>query len=485
MTLSNALSNALSGLTAASRGTEVVSNNLANALTPGFARRQLELSPRNHIAGGGGVQVDGVTRFVRNGLLAQSRLAGAEASFRSTLSDHARAMEKVVGIPGEAGALTSQLADLDGALVAATARPDSEPVLQGVLDAAKGLVRSLSDASAEVQRARSTADGAIASDVRTLNEGLARVAQYNRQITAQAAAGADTGALQDQRQSLIDALSQIVPLQEYPRAGGSVALFTAAGGVLLDGSTPVRIEFAAVGPVAPQMSVENGLLATLSIDGVPMKQGQAGLYGGGRLAANFQIRDREAPALQAQLDALALDLHDRLADPSVDPTITAAGLGLLTDGGAPATVVNARGLAGRLQINEAADPESGGAVWRLRDGMGASVQGAVGDSGLLTRMRAALSAQRSAAADSAAPVRSAAVHVADLSTATASDRLQAEAAETGAAAQSTAYSLALKADGVDSDHEMQSLLELQRAYASNAKVFKAVDDMLQTILSLT
>ena len=55
MSLSNALSNAVSGIVAASRGTEVVASNLANAMTPGFARREVQLSARPWIGGGGGV----------------------------------------------------------------------------------------------------------------------------------------------------------------------------------------------------------------------------------------------------------------------------------------------------------------------------------------------------------------------------------------------------------------------------------------------
>ncbi|MFD2438939.1 flagellar basal body protein [Paracoccus kondratievae] len=47
MSISSAISNAVSGLTAASRGTEVVSANIANALTPGYARRELNLSTRS------------------------------------------------------------------------------------------------------------------------------------------------------------------------------------------------------------------------------------------------------------------------------------------------------------------------------------------------------------------------------------------------------------------------------------------------------
>ena len=39
MSIGIALSNALSGLTASTKRAEVISDNVANALTPGYARR--------------------------------------------------------------------------------------------------------------------------------------------------------------------------------------------------------------------------------------------------------------------------------------------------------------------------------------------------------------------------------------------------------------------------------------------------------------
>ena len=41
MSIARALSNAMSGLTATARGTETVAANMANAMTPGYARREL------------------------------------------------------------------------------------------------------------------------------------------------------------------------------------------------------------------------------------------------------------------------------------------------------------------------------------------------------------------------------------------------------------------------------------------------------------
>ncbi|MEZ5910819.1 MAG: flagellar basal body rod C-terminal domain-containing protein [Paracoccaceae bacterium] len=38
--------------------------------------------------------------------------------------------------------------------------------------------------------------------------------------------------------------------------------------------------------------------------------------------------------------------------------------------------------------------------------------------------------------------------------------------------------------GVDTDAEMQNLLLVEQAYAANAKVVQAVDDMIQTLLGI-
>ena len=79
MSISSALSNALSGLTASARAAEVVSNNVSNALTEGYARRELGLSTRSLGGEGAGVKVDGVERVQNRTILADRRLADAAA----------------------------------------------------------------------------------------------------------------------------------------------------------------------------------------------------------------------------------------------------------------------------------------------------------------------------------------------------------------------------------------------------------------------
>ncbi|MBC7179989.1 MAG: flagellar hook-associated protein FlgK, partial [Roseovarius sp.] len=72
MTLGSALSSALSGLAANTRAVDVLSGNLANALTEGFAPREITLAATRDSRG---VQVTGVSRQVDLGLLSDRRLA--------------------------------------------------------------------------------------------------------------------------------------------------------------------------------------------------------------------------------------------------------------------------------------------------------------------------------------------------------------------------------------------------------------------------
>lgn len=486
MSLSNALTNAVSGLVAASRGTEVVASNLANATTPGYARRELQMASRPLISGGGGVHVDGAVRIVRSSVLAQNRLASAGTARAETLASFHKSVADAIGVPGEAGALATLLSQFDSALVTAASRPESEAGLSQAVTAARDLARAYNALGAHIQEARSAADLAIKADVEALNSGLARVAELNRQITVQMSGGQDSNGLQDERQRIVDGLSQIVPIRELPREGGRVALFTAEGGVLLDGFTPARFDFASSGLMTPEMSVGEPGVGLLSLNGQAIPPEQMGRFTGGRLAANFHIRDVDGPSAQAGLDAAAADLHDRFADGAVDPTLGAASPGIFTDAGARASTPATPGLAQRLAINAAVDPAAGGAAWRLRDGIAATATGPVGSSDLLVRMRDALGAMRTSSSTVIGTVpRSATTLAAELSSRAASSRLAAERDVTTATAQSTSYDTLLRQDGVDSDREMETLLALERAYASNAKVLQAVDDMIQTMLRLT
>lgn len=485
MSIARALSNAVSGLTATARNTETVAANIANVSTPGYARREVALSAQNLGGNSGGVRVDGISRIINATLLSEARLASSASADASGRLEFLSRMGELVGLPGDAKSLGSALTDFQVALQSAASRPDDDLRLSAITDAAQRLAKRLNSASVGVQEARGSADQAIASDVASLNSNLERVAALNRRITIIESEGADPSSLVDERQAVIDRIARIVPVQEIARDGGKVALFSTEGAVLLDGSLPARFEFASVGKMTPDLSVGTPPVMRLVQNGQELTSGQMRLFAGGSLSANFAIRDELGPQLQRELDALAFDLHARLADPTADPSLTMTDAGLFTDAGSRATDANIDGLALRLAVNTSVLPGSGGELWRLRSGLGAAAPGPVGDSSLLLAMAGALDEARPGQLGSGFEGNgSLSGRFASIEARVAARRVSAEAETAISNSRTETISSRLMADGVDSDAEMQRLLQYEQAYAANARVIQALDEMMQSILRL-
>ena len=485
MSITGTLSSALSGLTTAARAAEVVSSNIANAMTEGYGRRELQTVSRSIGSTGQGVQVTGISRQSDPILLGDRRMAAAGSAARDSAASFLKRLEGVLGTPDTATSLGGRIAAFDTALIEASSRPESEARLSRVAETAKALAGHLAAASNDIQTARGQADDRIETEVAHLNTALSRIADLNGQIRTNFGIGRDASALVDQRQQVIDSIAGIIPLREVPRGNGQIALFTTGGAVLLDGAA-AELGFAPVGVIIPGMTQTSGALSGLTINGRSVSTSADGsLISGGSLAGNFALRDDLAPQAQSRLDAVARDLIDRFADPAVDITRAPGSAGLFTDAGAAFVPANETGLAQRLRINAAADPAQGGALWRLRDGLGALTPGPAGDARLLKDLQSALTDPRSPASGGfMAGSRSHATLAADMVSGVAQARLNAEGEASFASAKlDTLREMELQA-GVDTDHEMQSLLLIEQAYAANAKVMSTVDDMIQTLLGI-
>lgn len=483
MSIAGALSNALSGLTVSSRSAEMVSNNIANALNENYARREAVMGPRSLGGTGQGVSVTGVQRTVDLVLLSDRRVAQAGTGDRQTRAQFLAKLETAIGIPGAEGSLTARVAAFETALIEASSRPESEGRLASVADSARALARQLGAAATSVQTARADADHKIGADVAQVNAAMARVAEMNVEIREHLSSGRDPSSMMDQRQQLIDQIAAVVPLREVQRDHGQIALFTTGGAVLVDGRA-AQFGFTTAGVVEADMTIASGGLSGLTLNGLAIATaGPYSTISGGTLAANFAVRDELAPAAQAKLDAVARDLVERFG--ALDTTLAPGAPGLFTDAGAAFLPADEVGLAQRLSMNAAADPQQGGALWRLRDGLGAAVPGPTGNSALLSALQAALTASRQPVSGDFLPgLRSFAGLNADLLSGVGTARLSADTEASFAAARSEGLRVQELQGGVDTDREMQDLLQIEKAYAANAKVIQTVDEMLDLLLGL-
>ena len=484
MGLSATLSNALSGLTAASRAAEIVSANVSNAQTEGYGRRELMLTSATLGGSGGGVAVSGVVRSIDQHTIGERRLADAALGQSGAGVAFFDRLEMLVGLPDDPASLAAKTTQLQAVLLEAASRPDSDTRLDAILAAATGLSDHLNSASDQVQNLRMDADREIGQQVKTLNESLVRIADLNYEIRLQIGGGNDASGLMDQRQQLIDRVATIVPLNEVPRDNGQIALYTPGGAILLDGK-PAEISFTTVGVIVPQMTQASGALSGLLINGQSISTTDNGPLSGGSLIELFAVRDDYATTAQSQLDAVARDLVERFADPLVDPTLALGSPGLFTDAGGVLNVANEVGLSGRLKINALVDPAAGGEIRLLRDGLGASVPGPVGNASIIQAMNDALEAPKIPASGGFSGAARSAVGLAGDFISHVNGKLRgAEANQSFASAKHDALKTIELRSGVDTDQEMQQLLLIERAYSANARVISTVDDMIQTLLGI-
>lgn len=485
MSISASLANALTGLTAASRAAQLVSSNVANAMTEGYARRELDLSAQVTAGAGAGVQIDGIRRIVDETILRDRRLSDAALGLAKADSDFFERALDLLGKPGDAASLGTRMSGFETVLIEAASRPDSEPRLAAVLDAAQSIVRGLNEISDGVQRLREDADAAIGAEVSRLNTVLQQISDVNNLIQRNKASGRDYPALLDQRQALVDDISSIIPVRQVSRENDTIALYSMTGALLLD-VEPAQIGFFSTVPIMADMTLASGALSGLTINGDPVGiAGESAPIAGGSLAGLFSVRDERALEFQAGLDGLAAELISRFEDPMLDTTLAVGDPGLFTDSGGALDPADTVGLAGRIAVNAAVNPAEGGALWRLRDGIGATIEGPPGDATLLNALSERL---RSTTVPSYGPFGGGARDLVSLTADLTSGIGQSLVASGRQLSFEQARYEALRnaeiANGVDTDQEMQKLLLIEQAYAANAKVIQTVDRLIQSLLEI-
>jgi flagellar hook-associated protein 1 FlgK len=471
----------MTGLTANARLSQVTSENLANALTPGYSSQKLNLSTSQYAAG---VRIGDVERNVNPALQSTTRKAEAEYAKIGVYSDFYSRMSNFVGTVDDNMSISTQISNFDAALVEATSRPDSTERLHDLSVKADLIVQSITDAADGLNNQRLAAESSIDLQVDQLNSQLKELEKLNARIVVAQAAGGSTTAMEDQRDLLIDTVNQAIPVNVVQRDQGRVALFTVGGVALLDGRAS-ELSFDAKRTIEPQMTQDNGLLSGLEINGLAMDTSINGPLRGGTLIAAFDIRDNVAVEAQNDLDAVARDLVERFQDPALDATIGLTDAGIFTDSGGAFDPADTVGLAARLELNDLVAMDGQAETWRLRDGLYAAAEGDPGDASQLIAYSEAISENRTVSTTKLGTISS------DLNTLSASlmsrfarDSDSANNSLSFAATSYTELAQAELALGVDSDAELQNMMLIENAYAANARMLSTIDDMMESLLRI-
>lgn len=505
MSLSTSLNNALSGLVASSRAADVVSSNVANAMTEGYGVRGLDLGALTSGRDGSGVRVLGVVRDSDPVLTGQRRSADAAMARSGEQAAFLRRLEGIIGLADDPSSLSARLAEFEARLVDAANGPQDEVRLGAAVEAAEGLAQGLRDASVGVQTERERADSAIGATVSKINQSLAGIVDINRKILSTQDGSGDLAALLDAQAKLVDQLSPLVSVETRRDANGALQVFSSGGEVLVDRRAAV-LEFQSTPVIEPTMIHGDSILSGITIKGrdIPFDVARPQL-GGGELEALFSIRDAWGPDAQAQLDGIARNLVERFEMSTFDTTRTPftppafpTDAGLFTDNGGPigaaidADPLAEQGLASRVSVNDQVRPSAAnGDVRRLRDGLYFDYTSplphpATGDPTNLSAQIDLLSDARTVTSGgfSSSP-RSMARLLSDHVAMTAQARQGADLAEANRVSVHGALRQQELTRGVDTDAEMQNLLRIEQIYAANARVVQAAEAMLDELMRMT
>lgn len=289
--------NGLSGALAAQTALNTNSQNIANAMTPGYVRQGVLLSTQSQGRGAnaaGGVTVSALLRFSDGYKSLQMWSSAASLGQYSAAQPYLTQLEQVMS--DDASNINQGFDAFFAALNAASTQPDSGPLRDQVITAADGLarrfdsMRSLLDNQSLAMR---TQRGAALNQI---NGYTADIAHLNREVAAARAAGLNDSALLDARDRKVDALASLVGLQTVAQPDGTVSVSLRGGQPLVVGADAGQLSDGAPGSL--NLSFGAGSFSVLN----------RGL--GGQLGGLQDYEDQTLGTLKTSLDELAKGFAD-------------------------------------------------------------------------------------------------------------------------------------------------------------------------------
>ena len=433
-----------SGLRAYSRALGVVGDNIANAQTPGYARRAARIEEgavapesiryRNMLNPSGSLAT-GVTRAVDQWRMADANASASDAGQSSAklswLSIGETALDN--GPSGVGASITAIFNTADRL----TADPDSATLRRQFIDNVDSAATAFRTTAARLESTASDIGSDISATVSQINTDAQALQKVNRDLLAAKPASVEQAALLDERDRLVGSISANIAIEATYDARGVTTLTVSGsnGQTLVEGANVAAISVTFDSAGLPSFSGASG--AGLSpVSGRLAGLAQASSQILGQRSALDTLANNFAANLNARHQA-GFDSNGNPGRPLLDPTGGAAGM--------VALVLTSSDIA-------AADANSG-------NGNMLAFAALRGPSGAENGWAQIVNVQAQA---------------------TANARAQGAAAETR---RDIAFDARDAISAVDLDREAADLLRFQQAYEGAARVIQVARETMQSILN--
>jgi flagellar hook-associated protein 1 FlgK len=248
------MNTALSGLELFEAGIGVVSNNLVNESTSGYAVESIDPST----AAGGGVQAAQITRAANMFAAAQLRNANSANAAASGFATQLTGISNALTNNGNVQSAMNQFFDDVSTLAA---NPNSAAQRQTVLADAQNVAGAFQSAAGSLNGAVAGVSQSLQQSVASANHLLAQLAGINMSLQQ----SPNDPSLLDQQQAALNSLSSLLGVNVLAQPDGGV-LVAAGGTVLLDQSGAQTLNIAAGA---------NGAAASVTAGNAPVTLGES------------------------------------------------------------------------------------------------------------------------------------------------------------------------------------------------------------------
>ena len=298
-TINSALGLVTNALDADQNALNITSNNVSNASNASYTREVPNWSENqptyiNGLELGQGVTVTGGIsqrdRVLEQRLQQQTQLSAASTSLSSALTSIQGSFTPA-GSSSAAGDIGTDITGFFDSYTQLESSPGSNTLRQAVLSAGSSLASDISGAAKSLGVQQSALNQSATTIVTQVNGLLASVAQINQQIQS-ASPNRDAGVLEDQRQSQLTQLSQLIGFNQVTTENNGLSLTTASGQLLVSEGSSYQITSGTVN------GVTHFFVGTTDITA-------AAAAGGGQLGGILTARDQTIPGVLGSLDQLA------------------------------------------------------------------------------------------------------------------------------------------------------------------------------------
>ena len=244
--MSDIFSTSVSGLLAFQRALTVTSNNISNVATPGYSKENANFTERPgqaYSSGyiGSGTAIDSVTRSYDELLAGQVRSSQSSFSGFDTYATQAAQIDNMLSDPKTG--LTVSLQNFINAYQTVANSPSTTAQRQALLSQANGISQQMQNYNTQLQTYAGGIEQGIGSAITQINTLTDGIAKLNQQIASGlASTGQTPNQLMDQRDQMLDQLSQYISVNTATQADGSMNVYVGTGQPLVIGATTQKLQ---------------------------------------------------------------------------------------------------------------------------------------------------------------------------------------------------------------------------------------------------